>query len=273
MSAYRQPAVAGLFYSAGYWKLKKEIQQFFDNVTGGKNFDNIIGIISPHAGYIYSGQTAAYAYSLLKGKNFNNIIIISPSHREYFPGISIYDGDGYETPLGKIPVNKELTCEITKQSKIIFKGKEGHGSEHGIEVQLPFLQCVFEDFKIVPIVMGDQSKMFIDELAEKLSTVVNEETLLIASSDLSHYYPVKEANQKDTFLAEKLSQFKFEELYLDFQNKKCEACGAGPILAVMKTASLINRRKSVVLHRSNSGDVSGDYNEVVGYLSAVIYGE
>jgi len=274
MSVYRQPAVAGLFYPAGYWKLKEEVKLLLDNATTDRKFENIFGIISPHAGYLYSGRTAAFAYNLVKDNIIKNVFIISPSHREYFPGVSVYNGEGYETPLGKIPVNKEIIEELTRENKIIYRGIEGHRNEHGVEVQLPFLQYILGDkFKIIPVVMGDQSKIFIDELARRLSHVTEKESIVIASSDLSHFYTKKEADKLDTIVEKRINDFDFDTLQQDLQHNICEACGGGPIVSIMKAASIVNKKNSVVIHRSDSGDVTGDNNEVVGYLSAVIYGE
>lgn len=273
MKKLRKAAVAGLFYPAEQKKLSEEIKLLLSVSESEKNFPNVIGIISPHAGYIYSGRTAAYGFNLLKNKNYNNVIILSPSHREYFPGICVYDGDGYETPLGIVEINKEITHKIVDGSKAIFQGENGHGQEHAVEVQVPFLQIILKEFKIVPIVMGDQSKMFVDELAEKLSKIIDENTVIIASSDMSHYYSKQKADELDSIVEKAFNNFEYDKLQEYLERRTCEACGGGPIVAMMKTASLVNRNKSLVLNRSDSGDVTGDFNEVVGYLSAVIYGE
>ena len=157
--------------------------------------------------------------------------------------------------------------------KYIFRGIQGHRKEHALEVQIPFLQSVFKDFKIVPIVMGDQGRMFVDELAEKISKVVNDETLVVASSDMSHFYSSEEADRLDSVVEKRINDFDFEHLLKDLDDHKCEACGGGPIAAMMKAASLKNINKSFVINRSDSGDVTGDKSEVVGYLSAVIYSD
>ena len=267
----RHQQVAGYFYPAEKDKLKKDISLLLQVAKPQKFVDNIFGLIAPHAGYIYSGKTAAYAYNLLKGKKYKTVIVISPSHAEYFPGISIYDGDAYETPLGIVEIDQEMTDKIVEHSKTIFRGIEGHRREHALEVQIPFLQSVLNEFKIVPMVMGDQSKMFVDELAAKLSNVVDNKTLVVASSDMSHFYSYEEADKLDSIVEKRIGEFEYEELLQDLANHKCEACGAGPIIAMMKAASLKNVNKSFVLHRSDSGDVTGDKSEVVGYLSAVVY--
>lgn len=272
MNKIRKPAVAGLFYPASKKRLEDEIKTLLSISDSGKSFNKIFGIVAPHAGYIYSGRTASYGYNLLKNKEIETAVIISPSHREYFPGVSVYDGDAYETPLGIAEVDKDMADKLTKGSKVIYKGMEGHKEEHAVEVQVPFLQSVLKEFKIVPVVMGDQGDLFVDELAERLSLAVDDKTIVVASSDLSHYYSAVEAEKLDSIVESRILDFDYERLQKDFQYRNCEACGGGTIVSMMKAASKLNRKKSDILHRNNSGETSGDYREVVGYLSAVIYG-
>ena len=269
----RHQQVAGYFYPAEKAMLQKDIAQLLQAAKPEKSFSKIFGIVSPHAGYIYSGKTAAYAYNLLKEKAYKTVIIISPSHAEYFSGISIYDGDAYETPLGVVEIDNEKTERLIENSKVIFKGIQGHRREHALEVQIPFLQSVLKNFKIVPIVMGDQGRIFVDELAEKISKVVDDQTLVVASSDMSHFYSSEEADRLDSVVEKRINDFDFENLLIDLDNRKCEACGGGPIVSMMKAASLKNINKSLVINRSDSGDVTGDKSEVVGYLSAVVYSD
>jgi hypothetical protein len=273
MRKLRKAAVAGLFYPAEPTNLSEEVKLLLSVSLPEKNFKNIFGIVSPHAGYIYSGRTAAYGFNLLKNKNYHNVIILSPSHKEYFPGISIYDGDAYSTPLGTVEVNKDLANKIIEGSKTIFLGEQGHRQEHAIEVQLPFLQTVLNDFQIVPIVIGDQSKLFVDELAKQLAKVIDENTVVVASSDMSHYHSRQQADILDSIVEDAINNFEYDKLQDYLDKRVCEACGGGPIVATMKAASLANKKNSLVLNRSDSGDVTGDFNEVVGYLSAVVYGE
>jgi AmmeMemoRadiSam system protein B len=271
MNNIRSAHVAGYFYPADPEQLKSEINTFLMSAKPVNDFENIFGIVSPHAGYAYSGKTAAYVYNLLKGKNYKRVVIISPSHAEYFPGISVFDGDAYETPLGLLEVDKEFADRLVENSKTIFRGVEGHRNEHALEVQLPFLQSVLNDFKIVPIVMGDQGKIYVDELAEKLSELADDETLIVSSSDMSHFHSKSEADKLDSIVEKRISNFDFDGLQKDIDAHNTEACGGGPIVAMMKAASLKNKKHAAVVHRSDSGDVTGDNREVVGYLSAVVY--
>ncbi|HEY6437804.1 MAG TPA: AmmeMemoRadiSam system protein B [Ignavibacteriaceae bacterium] len=273
MNYVRPAQVAGHFYSSNPDKLRKDIELLLDVTRPKEKIKNVFGIVAPHAGYVYSGKTAAHAYNHLIGINFKRVVVISPSHSEYFSGISVFEGDAYETPLGILKVDKDFREKLLTDNDIIFKGFEGHRREHALEVQLPFLQTVLKDFKIVPVVMGDQSKRNIDTLAKKLAEVSDAETLIIASSDLSHFYSKSQADRLDSIIEKRVREFDFDSLQVDLETCTCEACGGGPILALMKAANLKNIRHSIVLHRSDSGDVTGDSKEVVGYLSAVFYGD
>ena len=273
MNKIRQPVVAGTFYSSDPEKLNQELDVLLATSHPTQIVTSISGIVSPHAGYFYSGRTAAYAFNILRNKNIKNIIIVSPSHRKYFEGISIYDGDAFKTPLGIVEVNKEISLRIMEKSSYIYFGSVEHKEEHAIEVQIPFLQKVLTDFKIIPIIMGSQKGNMVDDLALHLSKVIDNETIILASSDLSHYYSKIEASQLDSVVEKRIIDFDFDGLQSDLENRYCEACGGGPIVAMMKAASLFGSHKSLILKRSDSGDSSGNDAQVVGYLSAVIYGD
>jgi AmmeMemoRadiSam system protein B len=247
------------------------VNDYLLNIKIDGSFNSVAGLIAPHAGYVYSGKTAAYGYKTIEGMDFENVIVISPSHREYFKGISIYSGDAYETPLGKILVNQDLSEKLISESEIIYSGTEGHKYEHALEVQLPFLQTVLKDFKLIPMVIGDQRREFISELADVLASVTDDKTLLVASSDLSHFYTKEQAKILDDRVVDHINHFKYEELLNDIESKRCEACGGGGIVALMRALKLKNYSNSKVIAHTDSGDITGDDKEVVGYLSAIIY--
>lgn len=267
----REPAVAGAFYPASASKLKDELAVLFELARVREKIDGIIGVVSPHAGIVYSGKTAAYAFKSLPENKYERVIIISPSHREYFPGVSIYSGDAYKTPLGIVPLDLDAREILTSKSKFIFPGQQGHRGEHALEIQLPFLQTVLGEFKIVPVVMGDQQKVFIDELSKRLVEIIDDKTLIVASSDLSHFYPRAEADELDSVIEKHIADFDYNGLQEDLDNGKCEACGGGAIVTMMQAADLVRKKKSKILNRTDSGEVSGDLSEVVGYLSAAVY--
>jgi len=268
----RMPAVAGLFYPNNSTELLEQIKILLETNKPAKKYDNIFGIIVPHAGYIYSGKSAGFAYNVLKeNNNFETAIIISPSHHEYFNGISIFDGDSYQTPLGNVPINKVLAADIVNLSKNISFSNKGHKKEHALEVQLPFLQVIKNDIKIIPIVIGDQSAKYIQDLSNTLSKIVDEKIIVIASSDLSHFHSKEKAFILDSVVINRINNFEYPELYNDLVNNNCEACGGGGIVALLECANIIGEYKAEVLSHTDSGDVSNDKSSVVGYLSAVIY--
>jgi len=269
----RPATVAGMFYPRDKSNLEREIALYLESASQEDIKDDVIGIVVPHAGYMYSGGVAARAYRQVMDKQYNIVAVISPSHREYFPGISVYDGYGYATPLGIISVAKELAKEITENYPQIILGDEGHRTEeHALEVQLPFLQEVLSDFKLLPIMMGDQEKENITMLAEALGHVLrNKNALIVASTDLSHFYNYDRAALLDRVVIDDINAFNEDKLIDDLNRKRCEMCGGGPAIAVMKAARLLGANRSKVLIYRNSGDVTGDKGQVVGYLSSVLY--
>ncbi len=271
MEGTREPAVAGMFYPADADELQQQLNLLFEITKPEKEYGKIRGIVSPHAGYVYSGKTAAFAYNTIKGKKYENVVVISPSHREYFYGSSIYEGDAYLTPLGKIEINKALAEKIVVHGELIAESIKGHRAEHALEVQLPFLQTALGNFKLIPIVMGDQSKELVYDLSEALAKSIDDSTLIVASSDLSHFHSKEIAWKLDSRVIERVKNFEYDFLLRDIEEGLSEACGAGPIAAMMRTLDLIGVENVEVLARSDSGDVTGDNSEVVGYMSAIFY--
>ena len=200
----RAPAVAGMFYEKSPDALRKTIDEMLSRVELPKVEGTVCGLVSPHAGYVYSGFTAAHAFKLLEGRKYDCVITVGPSHREYFDGISIYSGDAYETPLGKVPINHEIRSELLHGEKNITASVAGHRAEHSLEVQLPFLQRVLKEFSVVPIIMGDQRRQLCEQLSAVLARVMaNKNVLLVASSDLSHFHTYDEAVYNLKFWIEK----------------------------------------------------------------------
>lgn len=260
-----------MFYPQKKEELKGLISLLFSKVKPGSNRFNAKALVSPHAGYIYSGLTAAYGFEQVAATPFKKVIILSPSHREYFGGVCVYSGDGYSTPLGEIETDHELCDALCTPDKRIFRGEYGHGPEHAIEVQLPFLQYMWGEFKIAAVVMGDQSRRNIDALAEKLADVLTDDTFVIASSDLSHFYSRKIADSLDSLVEKHINSFDYTGLQKDLDARRTEACGGGLITSMMKAYAKKNISKAKVVYRNDSSETTGDESEVVGYLSAVIY--
>jgi hypothetical protein len=263
-----------MFYTANPKTLAREIDEMLNNASVEQVKGSVIALIVPHAGYIYSGLTAAHAYKLIENRSYDTVIVLSPSHREYFRGVSIYNGDAYRTPLGDIPIDTALRDELVRDDDLIIASDEGHISEHAVEVQLPFLQKVLSDFKILPVVVGDQQREVCFHLSDKLANILpGKNILLVASSDLSHYHPVEEANRLDKIIVDDVAAFDYEKLMKDVETEKAEACGGGPAVVALAAAKQLGANRVKVLHHCNSGDVSGDHDAVVGYLSAVAYRE
>lgn len=268
----RPPVVAGMFYPSDPKELHQQISELMQQVGRTKVKGRVRGIIAPHAGYAYSGLTAAHGYSMLKGERFETVVVVSPSHREYFPGVSVYSGEAYKTPLGVIEVNTTLREALIAATDFVASTENGHRAEHALEVQLPFLQEVLPPFTLLPIVIGDQRPEFCLKLGEALSTVLKDENaLLVASTDLSHFYSSDIAEKMDAVITKDVEEFNYEQLMQDLEARRTEACGGGPAVAVLSALKHLGVRHIEALHYSNSGDVTGDYSSVVGYLSAVAY--
>jgi AmmeMemoRadiSam system protein B len=270
----RLPVVAGAFYPGSAKTLQRDVDDMLEKAVLPGQFGTLFGIVSPHAGYMYSGFTAAHGYKALKGKKFDAVIVVGPSHQEYFDGITIYPGASYRTPLGEVPINDEVRARIVKGSKYISLSIAGHRSEHSVEVQVPFLQRALGSFSFVPAVMGDQSPELCLALADAIvSAASGQNVLLVASSDLSHYHPYEDALSLDRRVIELVESFEPLRLMESLEHRRLEACGGGPIVAVMLAAKKLGANSARVVHYCNSGDVTGDRGAVVGYLSAMLTNE
>ncbi len=274
----RQPVVAGQFYTSDPNKLRREVEKYIREAEEFSQYEPI-AIIAPHAGYMFSGLVAGYSYRQVAGKDFDVAVVISPCHVEGFPFSAVMIEGAYETPLGKVFIDDELAREICAQSEMVKSSDKGHFSsgygrgEHALEVQIPFLQIALGDFKIVPIVMGDQSWENCDELGKALGkSLKGKKALIVASTDLSHFHPYEEANRIDSNLIELLQGFNPREIWSQLTSRKVEACGGGPVIASCIAGKMLGAAGLMPLKYANSGDVAvGPKDSVVGYLAAVVY--
>jgi MEMO1 family protein len=274
MSYVREPAVSGTFYPGDPKALRRDIQRYMDGAVFDDVDGSIIGLISPHAGFMYSGPVAAYGYKALQGTSYDTVIVVAPSHRAYFEGAAIQDKGGYKTPLGVIAIDEEISAAILRDSKDIINDARPHAMEHSLEVQLPFLQVVLKTFKLVPLIMGVQDVGTCERLAGNIGDVVRasgKRVLVVGSTDLSHYHTYAQANKLDNILVDDLGKYDLKALQEDFEKEKFEACGYGPIITTMMVSQKMGATKSKVLKYLNSGDTSGDRSGVVGYVSSVFY--
>ena len=273
MKEIREPVFAGEWYPGQSDILSRDIRQYLQNVKEGKSEGEVVALVSPHAGYMFSGQVAAHAYQFIAGKSFDSVIVIGPSHRFPFKGASLWDRGGFRTPLGVVPVDTELSKKLMEKRKEIRFIPEAHSQEHSLEIQIPFLQIVLKSFKLIPIVMEPYwSWESCQSLASAIGeTVRGKNVLLIASSDLSHFHSYDEAVKLDKILANHVDRFDPEGLNRDLKGGRCEACGGGGILTVMLAAQALGANQGKVLKTLNSGDVTGDRSRVVGYAAGVFY--
>jgi hypothetical protein len=279
----RPAAVAGGFYPADPKVLSAMIDTLLAQVSGPAvpNLNNvpIIAAVAPHAGYQYSGPVAAYTYAALKGRKYSRVVIIAPTHYVSFDYTSVYDGDAYATPLGNVPVDKAFARQLVKMDSSIRLSGDGHdatpaGGEHAVEVELPWLQKVLGNFEIVPIVMGDQSYENSRALGVALAKLIKSEgkegdTLVLASSDLSHYHTYDDAVRMDHKTLDALQSWDYFSMSRNFNSRIWEACGGAPIVAAMVYAERMGANQARVLKYENSGDVTGDHSRVVGYSADV----
>ena len=269
----RNPVVAGSFYPDDQHILRNMVNEYLQKAIVKEEQSDILGAVSPHAGYVYSGQCAAFSFNALRKKDFDLAVIIAPSHRFADFDFSLGDYDEYLTPLGGVPVATDIIKEL-KERFNIGTNYHAHNIEHSLEVQLPFLQQIKPDAKIVPILLGEQnpenSKRLSNILAEYFKEQIDK-TVFIISSDLSHYYNSEIATEMDTIIAENFENMDINKMEEDSQHGIIEACGMGGILTLMNLAKELDYSNSKILDFRNSGDVSGDYKQVVGYLSSCVY--
>ena len=274
----RTPAVAGQFYTDDPKALRAEIAGYLDAASLKPRDGEVVALVSPHAGYMYSGQVAAYAYRLVRGARYDAVVVISPCHVEYFPYAAVYPGTAYRTPLGEISVDGALAKLIASKSDLVKLDMKGHEvrpmqrAEHSLEVQLPFLQVALGEFALIPIVMGDQSPRVIEALGEALGeALAGRRALIVASTDLSHFHGDREARTLDGAFQKSLAAFDPGALIAELSRKGTEACGGGPTAAAMIAAKKLGADRCEVLKYANSGDVTGDRQSVVGYVSAAMF--
>jgi MEMO1 family protein len=261
-----------MFYPAEPAALRREVEALLAGVEPAGSAEVIRGIVVPHAGYRYSGRTAGYAYGRLRGRPTTTVVVIAPSHREFFEGVSVYSGEAYATPLGEVVLDVELRDRLLAESDIIIAGEAGHRGEHAVEVQLPFLQTVLPAFRLLPLVIGDQQPGTCLELGRALAATANAPgILMVASSDLSHYHPLISALGLDQVILDDMTRFDPQGLLEHLESGITEACGGGPIAAMMTALLASGTRRFSILHHTTSAETSGDAGSVVGYCSAAAF--
>jgi len=262
----RPPAVASMFYPGGTAELRNTVQKYLSNASVEENVSQLKKeeiaqlrtLIVPHAGYIYSGKIAACAYQLLQENlnQFKRVLLLGPAHRVWLEGAAFPEADAFETPLGEITLDKELIEKMLAEFSWISVSDEAHSEEHCLEVQLPFLQETLGEFKLLPLVVGEAKTEQITEIIQQFSE--DTETLIVISTDLSHFHDYQTAREIDARTANAIELLEQNRISTE------DACGAYPLRGALLAASQ-NQWNVHRLGLCNSGDTAGDRGRVVGY--------
>lgn len=255
MAQIREPAVAGMFYPDDPVLLQQQIEQLL--ASESPSTDHPKALIVPHAGYIYSGPTAAAAFAQLLPlrTRIRRVILLGPAHHVAFQGLAASSAQYFATPLSVVPIDQVALDSILMLPQVHVRD-DAHAQEHSLEVQLPFLQTVLDDFKLVPLVVGDASPQDVAEVLEKLWG--GDETLIVISSDLSHYHDYNTARQLDTATSRAIEQLRPDAIHYD------QACGRNPVNGLL-VAARHHHLGATTLDLRNSGDTAGSRDRVVGY--------
>lgn len=275
--ALRRAAVAGTWYPATASRLNAELATHLANADADCRSApppdaTLLALVAPHAGLMYSGPVAAHAYRLLQGRDFDTIILVGPSHYVPFEGAAIWRSGAFETPLGNLRVDADTASEIAQLCPDVVELSAAHAREHSLEMQLPFLATTAPATPIVPIVMGYQTREIAFALGDAIAAAVrNRKALIVASSDLSHFFDATTAAQLDAKVAEHVDALDADGLMTRLEQRPEHACGGGPIVSALRGARKMGATTSRVLRYADSGDVSGDKSSVVGYLAAAVW--
>jgi AmmeMemoRadiSam system protein B len=274
-SYLREPAVSGIFYSNNPNELKQDIESLFRDSKFGPGYlppssksERIFGMVSPHAGYMYSGAVAAHGYYELSSSNFQSALILGPNHYGLGSDIAMADKGSWETPLGQVEIDSEIAQEIHQNCELVNIDESAHSRDHCIEVQLPFLQYIKGQFKMVPLILINQGKNTCKKLGNDLFESIKDRNVIpIASSDFTHYEANNLAHEKDKLLISAILSLDIEKFYSILISFNVTACGYGAIATVMELSKRMGAKKGKMLKYATSGDIAGDNKSVVGYSS------
>jgi AmmeMemoRadiSam system protein B len=264
----RRAAVAGTFYPQSATTLEAMVERMVDPKATRVD---AVGLISPHAGYIYSGPVAGAAISRIKFGN--TFVIMGPNHTGMGVPFSLWSGDSWETPLGMVEIDNEMRNVLLENSSLLQADTLAHTREHSIEVQLPFLQYFKSDVKIVPIVIGGGGPADLYSLGLDIARAIGEtgrSTAILASSDMTHYEPQASAERKDKMAIDAILKLDADSLVSRINEYNITMCGFAPALALISAAKELGSRSAELVRYQTSGDTSGDYSSVVGYAGIII---
>lgn len=271
----REPAVAGTFYPSNKGELISLVRKFMERGPHVPVRRPMIrGIVAPHAGYPYSGETAARAYREVAGTNYDLVVLLGPSHFVRVEKAAIMLGGAFRTPVGTVSVDADAAREIYETHPGLFEDSPSPFlREHSLEVQLPFLQVALGNFTIVPIEVNILDGRILEKVADAIFQVVaKKNVLIVASTDLSHYRMRSEAKAMDNLFRKRVKSLNYRELAGDLTSRKCEACGGAATVVALALLKKLGATSGYVTGYADSGDTTGDTNSVVGYLSALVFG-
>lgn len=277
-NSIRPAAVAGTWYPGTPGALGREVDRYVEAADAVFPTGQLHAIIAPHAGLMYSGPVGAYAYKAAAAAGpFDAILLAGPSHFVAFDGIALYPSGAFDSPLGPAAIDEELAREIAGSSPVIHILPEVHRREHSLEMQMPFIRRLLPDVPIVPMLMGLQTRDTIEALAAAMATAgEGRRVLLVASTDLSHYFDARRARELDRRVESCVADndparlLEIFEQYPEGERGRYVACGGGPAIAVMLAARARGARHGRVLKYMHSGEISGDNSGVVGYLAGAL---
>ncbi len=267
----RQPAVAGRFYEGSPTLLEKEVGAFIEK---GLKKEKAIGIVSPHAGYVYSGAVAGAVYSRIIIPK--TIILMGPNHTGIGKAVSVFPEGEWTMPNGPVAVNNKLAELILKYSKTASADYHAHQHEHSLEVQIPFIQYFSKDFSIVPITIMDTSLKTCQDIGEGIAKAVKEyikeaeDVLIVSSTDMTHYESHDSAKSKDKKAIDKILSLDPEGLHKTVKEYGISMCGFAPTVSMLFASKMLGAKKASLIKYMTSGEVSGDYEQVVGYAGIII---
>lgn len=271
----RPSPIAGQWYPGDLKQLSADVDRYIHEAKLPQLEGEVVAIVTPHAGHMYSGPVAGYAFAALKGYKPELVAVVSPMHYPYDDPLITTAHAAYETPLGIIPVDTEavqMLDELLEKELGYCMRRVRNDREHSLEIELPFLQRVIEsEFKLLPVMVRDQSRRVTRTLGQCLAkTLRGRNALLVASTDLSHFYPVDIANELDAEMLRCIESFEPEAVIQAEEDGRGFACGRGALAAVLWAAKDLGADKVRILHHATSGEVTGDTSQVVGYGAAVV---
>ena len=297
MEQLRRASVAGTWYPADRGELAREVDRYVDDAVVDP-MPHVRALVSPHAGLVYSGPVAAFGYKLARAADCGTIVLVGPSHFVPFRGVSVWPRGAWDTPFGPVKIDTALAAAIAAASADVVEHPAAHGREHSLEMQMPFIAHLLPGSRIVPLVMGHQTRATAEALGDAIAKAIGGrqvgeagaadaradagvgsrtedrrpgDVLLVASSDLSHYESAGTAASMDDVVMRHVEALDADGLMVTLEREPRHACGGGPIVAVLRAARRLGAHHARVLKYGDSGDVSGDKSSVVGYMSAAVW--